>query len=298
MTRVSPIDPLVEELVKALRQEPRSPLLGGQFGSGSPSLRPSDAENLLLRVYRTQAADLWCDAALECLMESRVGKEVLFALPNRPFKPVPRERVERESTILCREPLVSSPLHLLHGLYSSETGVKGATLEQALYFAKISNRLFPTARAYMIAADVEMERGSLIKARALCRKGIDVSWSPADRAILLERIGVASRRAGDRHGYLKAMMEAQRYDPSNPVIHWNCLRASLELGLESFAVRAGEMLDRSLNMDPRRFAPLSASLSERQRARGTIADFAQHRSFSYLYARLTATARGLVDAFA
>jgi hypothetical protein len=294
MNHAKTIDPVLDELVREIARAPRSRILGTRVHEPGPPPALSQAEKELLRVYRTQAAELWCDAALDCLMKSKVGTELLFVAPSSRIPPIDNERIKQESRVL--PPI--SPLNMLVEFYSSNASSPQIAPEVALQMARTSNDLFPSARALMVASDVQLYRNKLDQAEALCRRGLRITLKNSQRAQFHERLGSIARRRGKARNFLNHLAIATGMDHSNITLFWSRLRASLELGDRLESIKASEALEKATDQMPLDARGLYRALERQRQLRQTSAAFTLVPTFESVRTLLGMSSRGLIDAFA
>ncbi len=287
------IDPVLEELVREIARAPHSRILRTRVHEPGPPPEPSQAERELLRVYRTQAAELWCDAALDCLMKSKVFADLLFMARRSRVPDIDHNRIKQESKIL--PPI--SPLELLLELYASDSNPARAMPETALLLARTSVQLAPSARALMVASDVQLYRNKLDEAKSLCERGMRIAFRDAQRAQFHERLGSIARRRKKARSYLKHLAIATRMDHHNITLFWSHLRASLELGDRAESIRAGEALERVTDELPADARGLQKALKARCAERKVAAAFTMVPTFESVRRMLGTSSRGLIDAF-
>lgn len=328
------IDPVLQELVREIAQQPHSRLLRdstqhasqhasqhvtrhamsdaisdaacettrGMIRESAPSERPSSAESELLRVYRTQAAQLWCDAALESLLKSKTGREVLFQTRETTPAPVTMTRIRKEQSLLQGQAADIGPIELLLGICGNQDHGPEQQPEKcgaaALQLARISHRLFPSARACIVLADAHWDAGDRSGARTACVAGLRVAARMAEKAQLHERLGIYARQDGDGADALHHALLASRQDARNVGVLWNGLRTCLEWGNEHSALALGGQLDEACHLDAVTARRLADGLRQRRDARRTPAAITLHPHFARIRARIGSTSRGLIDAFA
>jgi len=292
------IDPVLEELVREIARAPHSRILRTRVHEPGPPPEPSQAERELLRVYRTQAAELWCDAALDCLMKSKVGTEVLFHARNVPRIPVTPDRISREGTLLDKSSPYVGSIQLLSTIYKNVANIPFIPIHTTYELARTSSRLVPSVRACLICADAYYQENKLARAQAMCAIGLRIAYQAQDRAQLHERLGVYARRNKKPEQYLAHSLRATAADSQNAAVLWNLVRASLEVGSELYAIQGSNLLDRLLDSNSAMARRLMDGILQRKAARGRVADFALREDFHWIRVRLASSTRGLIDAFA
>jgi hypothetical protein len=308
------IDPVLEELVREIARQPQSRLLRettrdatgatnlAMIHESAASDRPTSAESELLRVYRTQAAQLWCDAALESLLESKTGREVYFQTRAATHAPVTMARIHREQSLFKNQVAEIGPIELLLGLWGQREGGQEQHPQNrsaaAMQFARISHRLFPSARACLVLADAHWDAGDRSGARTACVAGLRVAARTSEKAQLHERMGIYARQDGDGDRAIHHALAASRQDARNVGVLWNGLRTSLELGNELVALAFGGQLNAACHLDANTAQRLADGLSQRRKARNAPAAITFHPHFARIRAQLDSTSKGLIDAFA
>lgn len=294
MSQPTTIDPVLAELVRELARDPHSQLLRGPSAANAPVRKADGPEAELLRVYRTQAAQLLCAAALDCLRRSFSLRDFLFLTPGTALPSIDHGRVVREQQLSQGD----GAFDLLLRIYQPGGCTMAVTPEHALQLARYSRNLFPSAVACMIEADVNLHRNRMDSAERACNEGIAIALRKTQRARLHERLAVIARRRRQKAAYLERTKLASDLDPESLPLCWTALRASLEAGDHGESLRAGAALEVASDRHPQHAQLLTESLRRLAQARNRPASITLGSQFEMVRPLLGTASRGMIDAFA